>query len=115
MGEIQIGQGIRQGDVLLRRIGALPKNVQRHKVDSGRIVVEYGEVTGHAHVLDPLAVEGYDILDEARMVVGQAFVVLADTELRHDEHGPITLDRGTIWERWYQVEDDGEEERRVRD
>ena len=42
----------RQGDVLLRAIDAIPDSatftVER---DAGRIVLAYGEVTGHAHAI----------------------------------------------------------------
>ena len=107
-------EAIRQGDVMLVRVGQLSANRQEHPADNGRIVVEYGEVTGHAHVLDRNDVLAYDIVSEAGVIVGQEFLVLTETPLRHDEHAPITLTPG-VWERWYQVEDDGAEERRVLD
>lgn len=113
--KIRVGQAIRQGDVLLVRVSTLPENRRSKLPENGRIVMEYGEATGHAHVLDPGAVKAYDLVSEAGGIVGQAIVVLEDTELRHEEHGALTLERGTIWERWYQVEDDGEAERRVLD
>lgn len=42
----------RQGDVLLRRVEALPANVRPKQSDEERIVLAYGEVTGHAHAID---------------------------------------------------------------
>lgn len=112
---VEIGQAIRQGDVLLVRIAALPKNARRKTINVGqRIVVEYGEATGHAHTLDPQTVEAYDILSEAGDIVGQAFKVLAPTPLIHQEHAAIEL-APAVWERWIQVESDGSEERQVAD
>ena len=40
----------RQGDVLIRRIQRIPQGAKR-QVTEGRIVLAYGEVTGHCHVL----------------------------------------------------------------
>lgn len=108
------GQMVRQGDVLLRRIAQLPKRAKRRDQKAERIVVEYGEATGHAHTLDPQTVEAYDILSEAGAIAGQAFRVLESTPLEHQEHGTIVLEPG-FYERWYQVEDDGESERQVAD
>ncbi len=45
----------RQGDVFLERIGdvdALPEGLNSVKRDQGRIVLAYGELTGHAHAID---------------------------------------------------------------
>lgn len=41
----------RQGDVALVRIGTLPANLTAVPLDRGRIVLAYGEVTGHAHAI----------------------------------------------------------------
>lgn len=50
---------LRQGDVLLARIGgtdALPKDAKAVTRDKGRVVLAYGEVTGHAHaIMEPNA------------------------------------------------------------
>lgn len=40
---------IRQGDVLVRRIKALPKNVEPAPAENGRYVLAHGEATGHHH------------------------------------------------------------------
>lgn len=41
----------RQGDVLLERIEKMPAGLTAAKRDAGRVVLAYGEVTGHAHAL----------------------------------------------------------------
>lgn len=40
---------IRQGDVLVRRIKRLPKNLKPAEAENGRYVLAHGEATGHHH------------------------------------------------------------------
>ncbi len=40
---------VRQGDVLLAKIEKLPKDAIEIKTEESRVVLAYGEVTGHAH------------------------------------------------------------------
>jgi hypothetical protein len=42
---------IRQGDVLLTPVLSLPVGLKEVPLDKGRIVLAYGEVTGHAHAI----------------------------------------------------------------
>jgi hypothetical protein len=92
----------RQGDVLLlRHEGAIPANAVEIPRDAGRVVLAYGEVTGHAHAMrDPgvclLRAEGvaFDLLR-----VGEG--VFAD--LTHEEHATITVGPG-VYERRVQRE-----------
>jgi len=42
---------IRQGDVALVLVSALPAGCTPIPLDKGRIVLAYGEVTGHAHAI----------------------------------------------------------------
>jgi hypothetical protein len=42
---------IRQGDVALLKVAALPADCTEVPLDRGRIVLAYGEVTGHAHAI----------------------------------------------------------------
>ncbi len=92
---------IRQGDVLLvtttHRITKEAKPVPR---DRGRVVLAYGEVTGHAHALDGALTELFEERD------GALYLRLgAGDELRHvdslesfgptGEHGSQTLAAGT--------------------
>lgn len=39
----------RQGDVLLERIDRRPKDLKQQDRDKGRVILAYGETTGHAH------------------------------------------------------------------
>lgn len=78
----------RQGDVLFVKIEVLPSGLTERQ---SNILVE-GEVTGHAHRL-----EKGRILEDA---LGSLYVsvLLAATQVVHEEHGAITLEPG-----YYQV------------
>ena len=80
----------RQGDVLLVPVGAIPAGARKGRRDRGRIVLAYGERTGHAHAIESKAVA----LLQRR---GDRFVrVPAEgAALRHEEHGPIDLAPGS--------------------
>lgn len=41
----------RQGDVFLSPVAAVPATSTKTKRDNGRVVLAYGEVTGHAHAI----------------------------------------------------------------
>lgn len=84
----------RQGDVLVRRVADLPKKVEAVVRDANRIVLAYGEVTGHAHSIaedDACLYRPTDGDLEVRFLE-----VLRDggVELTHQEHDTITLPPG---------------------
>jgi hypothetical protein len=82
----------RQGDVLIQRVDDLPEFCVR-KAD---LILAEGEASGHMHrVAD---------LDSAELFMGQGGdlflkVTAEAATIVHDEHGPITLQRGTyrVW------------------
>jgi hypothetical protein len=53
-------QPIRQGDVYLQPIAALPAGEAKEIREPGRVVLAHGEVTGHAHAI-------YDVIDRDRV------------------------------------------------
>ena len=78
----------RQGDVFLIEIKDIPKTAKKEK-KAGRIVLEYGEVTGHAHAINET--EGVDMfLEGARKFLE---VCLA-APLTHEEHETIVIPPG---------------------
>lgn len=84
----------RQGDVLIIAADNLPADglalIDR---DAGRVVLAYGEVTGHAHAIAEPDVELY--AHDAGL--GDRFLrVLAEggADVVHEEHGTIHLDPG---------------------
>lgn len=77
----------RQGDVLIEEVAAL-KCTNVVPRDAGRIILAYGEVTGHAHaIMEPDAL----LYDD-----NEGLYLKADgtVTLRHEEHGPVTIPQG---------------------
>jgi hypothetical protein len=79
----------RQGDVLLMQIDEMPGSAQEGTPDGDRIVLAYGEVTGHAHAV---------AAELARIFVDKEtrFLHVGDggASLVHEEHATIALDPG---------------------
>jgi hypothetical protein len=98
----KIGTLYRQGDVLLRRVASIPAKAKEVARDNGRLILAYGEVTGHAHVIDaPPSVAVMVALSAPRpaspltIQESATFVRLAKkAQLVHEEHGTITLEPG---------------------
>ena len=81
---------VRQGDVLLIPVATLPAGAAQKPRDQGRVVLAYGEVTGHAHVVqsDAEAVEAF-LADHN----GQTFLSApAGSRVVHEEHDAIPLE-----------------------
>ena len=105
----------RQGDVLVVLTSAkLPVGAKEVSPDPKRgIVLAFGEVTGHAHAIavpDRVSapVRYFDAGAERYLQV------LEKVTIQHEEHGAILLDKG-VYRQAFQVEDFGEEVRRVAD
>lgn len=85
----------RQGDVLLQKVNAIPE-AAKDVTPPDRIVLAFGEVTGHAHaVYEPLTKDTPK--GKARLwdAGAERFLqVLAKTSLKHEEHTAITLEPG---------------------
>ena len=77
----------RQGDVMLERVEDMPSGSIKQKKDK-RIVLAYGEVTGHAHSIEDETTEEY------KFDVDVFLKVLNATKLKHEEHGAIVLEPG---------------------
>jgi hypothetical protein len=78
----------RQGDVLLMRVRKLPAGAVEQPPHQRGIVLAFGEVTGHAHVISPA---------KAKMWSAQAeryVQMLEDGALTHEEHSAINLPKG---------------------
>jgi hypothetical protein len=116
----------RQGDVLLIRVKELPKRgLKEAPLDNNRIVLAYGEVTGHAHAIAlPAPVAGVEKGKELAVPKKTAVLwdagaerflqVLEKTSLRHEEHAPIPIEPG-IYKVVRQREYDPEQNRMVAD
>jgi hypothetical protein len=81
----------RQGDVLLVAVPAIPQDARPLPRDQGRIVLAFGEATGHAHAIaDPQATLMETEFQERFLQVLREGGVL----LHHEEHAPILLPQG---------------------
>ena len=83
----------RHGDILLKRVSAMPKNEKLIK--RAEPIVEYGEVTGHAHRL----IGEVEVYAEQESGQTANYVVVPDTatkpaQLVHEEHDTIELSPG---------------------
>lgn len=82
----------RQGDVAIIPIAQVPTGLKRIRRNHGRIVLAYGEVTGHAHAIasrQAELLEGADLRDRFLRVLSEGGVAL-----RHEEHATITIPKG---------------------
>ena len=95
---------VRQGDVFVTPTDDRPSADAKQVMDEGRVILAYGEVTGHFHEViaaEPVSTEADDI--EAALPPSMLFeepngdrflLVNRPCLLRHDEHGPLTLAPG---------------------
>ena len=80
---------LRQGDVLLVPAETVPDGARPVRRDAGRVVLAYGEVTGHAHAIRSSAARLLEADTERYLVATDAVT------LEHEEHGPIAVAPGT--------------------
>ncbi len=79
----------RQGDVLLIRVNHIPLGALPEDRADGRIILAYGEATGHAHAIAEADAEVFS--HEGRRFVR---IGLGGATLAHEEHGAIPLPAG---------------------
>jgi hypothetical protein len=101
---------LQQGDVIIRRTKGIPVGAKRVTKSSRGFVLAEGEATGHAHVIG----------DDIKMYEkGGVLFIKANKSVtvKHEEHKPITLSRGSYAIGFVREQDPFEEAlaRRVRD
>ena len=82
---------IRQGDVLLIEVNSIPENAKAARRDKGRLVLAYGEITGHAHVVDAPPEEATLLTDADNR---RFLRLMANATLVHEEHAAVLLPAG---------------------
>jgi hypothetical protein len=97
---------LRQGDVQLQPVAALPAGCAQVPAEGNRIVLAHGEVTGHAHAIYDYQASAEEMADAAiaraqtRARLWQApngvrYLEVTETvTLRHEEHTQHTLPPG---------------------
>jgi len=80
---------IRQGDVLLVSVDAIPKGAKKQKPEGNRVVLAHGEVTGHAHAIYTPSIAAIygEGLDRFLKVQERAM-------LSHEEHTAAIIEPG---------------------
>jgi hypothetical protein len=84
----------RQGDVLIVRVDDEREDLRERSLeprDEGRVVLAYGEVTGHAHAIADEDAALWRLPGEDRLLT----VTGAGVSLRHEEHATIAIPPGT--------------------
>jgi hypothetical protein len=87
----------RQGDVLIMSVDEVPVDLEEIPRDNGRVVLAYGEVTGHAH-----AIKEPNVRFLRDKITSDRFLDVKPTndnkhapvKLVHEEHAPIALPPG---------------------
>lgn len=89
----------RQGDVLLTPVTSIPAVAAIRPLDHGRVILAYGEVTGHAHQIDVPA--NAALLDmpnpRSKSDIDKTLTFLRVdrlSQLVHEEHSAVTLEPG---------------------
>ena len=101
---------VRQGDVLLFKVGALPKGAKPVKV-KGDVILALGEVTGHAHRIVQGEKPSARIFDFG---AERYLEIVERVALTHEEHSAIFLEAG-IYRQAFQFEEKRAEIQRVAD
>jgi hypothetical protein len=93
---------IRQGDVTLYPVDRLPAGLPKQARIRGRIVVQEGEATGHAHAVLDRGADLYGTELETRFL---QVLTEGGVALIHEEHDTITIPGGVyevrigrVWE-----------------
>jgi len=84
---------IRQGDVLLVRVKAIPKDAIEQPLTGSKVILAYGEVTGHHHRFE--FVDRQDGVKLYKTDGGARYLhVPAPAELLHEEHSTARVGAG---------------------
>lgn len=103
---------VRQGDVILVPAKIMPGDLKAVPRDNGRVILAYGESTGHAHAFRSPAVTFFRPDDAG---AGGGWLSLAEPALlEHEEHTALLVPAG-LYRVGIQVEETPEAVRRVED
>lgn len=80
---------VRQGDVLVRKVDALPKSAVQDG-NTEKVILAYGEVTGHHHRIEAGAKKYVDPETQCTYIE----IAEALAALDHEEHSTLTLPAG---------------------
>lgn len=78
----------RQGDVLIMSVTSIPKTAK--VTERGKLTLALGEATGHSHTI---TCEDSELLEDAT-TLERWLTLPSESEVVHQEHGPIALPPG---------------------
>jgi hypothetical protein len=84
----------RQGDVAIIPVDRLPEQLKQVERDHGRIVLAYGEVTGHAHAIASADADLFETPGATAAAIDRFLRVRSVVTLDHEEHTAITIPPG---------------------
>ncbi len=85
---------LRQGDVLLIAVAAIPEKTKAVPRENGRVVLAHGEVTGHHHSIVERDVELVTTQEADELRVWLSVTTAEPVPLTHQEHDTITVEPG---------------------
>lgn len=88
--ENKVGTHYRQGDVLILYVDKLPAELTPIKRDEGRVILAYGEVTGHRHALEDKHAKSF--MSGAEMYLD----LEKQSKVWHEDHNPKKDDKPMI-------------------
>lgn len=84
----------RQGDIFIIEVNEdIPSNAKVEDRDNGRIVLAYGEATGHAHAIHNKSATLFALENNLRLLKTDE-----EVELVHEEHSTIKLPAKKIFQ-----------------
>lgn len=97
---MKIGDFYAQGDILIERVMDCKKGEPIPGDPDGAVVLARGEVTGHRHAFYNGGVTFFranegDHGSIGELYIGHVKVSAPEAQLKHEEHAPITLPKGT--------------------
>jgi hypothetical protein len=110
---MRIGETVRQGDVLITRVEALPAGAKAIKRD-GPLVLAHGEVAGHKHAIYADEATEY-VVEEAATIVERYIETLDAVPVEHEEHTAFELPAGGVYRVEIQVQETDDGVRNVED
>ena len=92
----------RQGDVMLLVTHRQVSSTSKRITDRGRVILAYGEQTGHAHEVLPVVIDNTDDVPAMELFEEpdgtRLLVIRRAAALRHQEHGVIALHPDVTYE-----------------
>lgn len=77
-----------QGDVLIRKIGGIPKDAKEVQAENGRFILARGEATGHHH---SVPMDGAVLYESDNGLILHCTI---EVKIEHQEHAPIAIPAG---------------------